>query len=40
MYKELKITNPVLREYEIPYINLQTNNTILKRSILVAKQLF
>ena len=35
-----KLTNPVLREYEILYINLQTYNKILKRSIRVAKQLF
>ena len=36
----MKLTNPVLREYEIIYINLQTYNKILKRSIRVAKQLF
>ena len=36
----MKLTNPVLREYEILYTNLQTNNKILKRSIRVAKQLF
>ena len=40
LYKKLKLTNPVLREYEILYINLQTYNKILKRSIRVAKQLF
>ena len=40
LYKKLKLTNPVLREYEIIYINLQTYNKILKRSIRVAKQLF
>ena len=39
LYTKLKLTNPVLREYEILYINLQTYNTILKRSIRVAKQL-
>ena len=26
LYKKLKLTNPVLREYEILYINLQTYN--------------
>ena len=36
----MKLINPVLREYEILYINLQTYNKILKRSIRVAKQLF
>ena len=40
LHKKLKLTNPVLREYEILYINLQTYNKILKRSIRVAKQLF
>ena len=40
LHTKLKLTNPVLREYEIPYINLQTYNKILKRSIRVAKQLF
>ena len=40
LYKKLKLTNPLLREYEILYINLQTYNKILKRSIRVAKQLF
>ena len=40
LYKKLKLTNPVLREYEILYTNLQTYNTILKRSIREAKQLF
>ena len=40
LYNKLKLTNPVLREYEILYLNLQTYNKILKRSIRVAKQLF
>ena len=40
LYKKLKLTNPVLREYEILYTNLQTYNKILKRSIREAKQLF
>ena len=39
LYKKLKLTNPVLREYEMLYINLQTYNNRLKRSIRVAKQL-
>ena len=40
LYKKLKLTNPLLREYEILYTNLQTYNKILKRSIREAKQLF
>ena len=40
LYKQLKLTKPVLREYEILYTNLQTYNKILKRSIREAKQLF
>ena len=36
----MKITNPVLREYDIRYTNLQTYNKILKRSIREAKQRF
>ena len=40
LYKKLKFTNPVLREYEILYTNLETYNKILKRSIREAKQLF
>ena len=40
LYNKLKLTNPVLREYEILYTNLQTYNKILKRSIREAKQLF
>ena len=41
LYKKLKLTNPVLREYEILYTNLQTyKKKILKRSIREAKQLF
>ena len=40
LYKKLKLTNPVLREYEILYTHLQTYNIILKRSIREAKQLF
>ena len=38
LYK--KLTNPVLREYDILNTNLQTYNTILKRSIREAKQRF
>ena len=40
LYKKLKLTNPVLREYDILYTNLQTYNKILKRSIREAKQRF
>ena len=40
LYKKLKLTNPVLREYDIIYTNLQTYNKILKRSIREAKQRF
>ena len=40
LYTKLKLTNPVLREYDILYTNLQTYNTILKRSIREAKQRF
>ena len=40
LYKKLKLTNPVLREHDILYTNLQTYNKILKRSIREAKQRF
>ena len=40
LYTKLKLTNPVLREYDILYTNLQTYNNILKRSIREAKQRF
>ena len=40
LYTKLKLTNPVLREYDILYTNIQTYNKILKRSIREVKQRF
>ena len=40
MYKQLKLTNPTSGNYETIKINLKTYNTILKKNIRAAKQVY
>ena len=40
MYKQLKLTNPSSYNYETIKINLKTYNTILKKNIRAAKQIY
>ena len=40
MYKQLKLTNPTSGNYETIKINLKTYNTILKKNIRAAKQIY
>jgi hypothetical protein len=40
LYKKHKMTDPISSEYDIQKINLQTYNTILKKSIRLAKKIY
>ena len=40
MYKQLKLTDPSSNNYETIKINLKTYNTILKKNIRAAKQIY
>ena len=40
LYKDLKITNPNISQYDDIHTNLKTYNTILKRSIRLAKKTY
>ena len=38
--KQLKLTNPISKNYETITVNLKTYNTILKKNIWAAKQIY
>ena len=40
MYQQLKLTNPSSNNYEIINIGLKSYNTILKKNIRAAKQIY